>query len=140
MDFVPKTLPTPLHLGRVEEAIRQVLGNIPGTSTLPVDNPTIPFWSSQPGDNPLSREGADGPLPDQVDICIIGSGITGVGFAYHISELLKNSKDCTVPLKVLILEARDFCTPFRFLRTNGASKNLYFSLQVMAQQAVMGAI
>lgn len=103
--------PVPLGVGRTEELTRATMRGDPvPPSTLPVEHPTVPFWSSKPEDNPLAREGAEDTLPDDVDICIIGSGITGVGFAYHISNLLKDQiKDNGRPLKIVILEARDFC-------------------------------
>ncbi|KAJ7923506.1 FAD dependent oxidoreductase [Mycena leptocephala] len=73
--------------------------SIPVDSSLPVPNPTRSFWIDTPGANPLAAEGSDGPFVDDADICIIGSGITGVSAAYHLA---------TAPLRVVILEARDF--------------------------------
>lgn len=84
--------------------------NKPNYTCLPVPNPTKSFWlDSTPNANPLAKEGSTGPLSDtgEADICIIGSGITGVSAAYHLA--------CTPgwkgkePLKVVILEARYFC-------------------------------
>jgi hypothetical protein len=45
----------------------------------PAPNPTKSFWiDSAPDVNPLAREGSEGALTTGVDICIIGSGITGM--------------------------------------------------------------
>lgn len=71
---------------------------------LPVPNPTHSFWINTPGANPLAAEGSEGPLTSDADVCIIGSGITGVSSAYHLSKSIGDK-----PLKVVILEARDFC-------------------------------
>jgi hypothetical protein len=78
---------------------------------LPSRNPTRSFWTdSSPDANPLAREGSQDPLPSDADICIIGAGITGVGVAYHLIELMNNtSLHLGYPLKIVILEARDFC-------------------------------
>ena len=81
-------------------------------SPLPVSNPTRSFWlDSAPGVNPLAKEGSTGPLTSDADLCIIGSGITGISAAYHIARLVENRScaDSRAPLKVVILEARDFC-------------------------------
>lgn len=82
---------------------------------LPVSNSTRSFWL-HPSDtrssnetyedvNPLAKEGSEGDLTKDADVCIIGSGISGVGVAYHLSKLPMNRK-------VVILEARDFCARF----------------------------
>ena len=75
--------------------------------TPPHKNPTDSFWTHGSIDaNPLAKEGSDGPLTTDTDIIIIGSGITGVGTAYHLSKLAV-AKDLS--LNLVILEARDFC-------------------------------
>ncbi|KAF9462553.1 FAD dependent oxidoreductase [Collybia nuda] len=80
-------------------------------ATLPVPNSTRSFWLyGTPDANPLAREGSTGDLPSDVDICIIGSGITGVSAAYHLAKLFDGHKDIDKPLKAVILEARDFCS------------------------------
>ena len=78
---------------------------------LPVPNPSKSFWiDSAPGLNPLAKEGSTGPLTNDADICIIGSGITGVSAAYHLSNILgESTHSLHTPLKIVILDARDFC-------------------------------
>lgn len=78
---------------------------------LPSHNPTRSFWiDSSPGANPLAGEGSKDPLPSGADICIIGAGITGVGVAYHLVELMGHaSLSLERPLSIVIIEARDFC-------------------------------
>jgi hypothetical protein len=86
-------------------------------SSLPVPNPTRSFWIDTPGANPLAAEGSDGPLVDDADICIIGSGITGVSAAYHLATDVERGhlpRPGDKPLRVVILEARDFCESFVF--------------------------
>ncbi|KAG2357782.1 FAD dependent oxidoreductase [Suillus spraguei] len=79
---------------------------------LPSRNPTRSFWiDSSPDANPLADQGSQDPLPSEVDVCIIGAGLTGVGVAYHLIKLL-NAASLSVkhPLRIVILEARDFCS------------------------------
>lgn len=103
------TLPVPLDEW---ENLRKIFSN--GRikpAGLPSPNPTRSFWAnSSPDANPLAREGSTGPLITDADVCIIGSGITGVGVAYHLSEAIGSNVERQSPLKVAILEARDFCT------------------------------
>jgi Glycine/D-amino acid oxidases (deaminating) len=82
-----------------------------GLANLPVPNPTRSFWIDTPGANPLAKEGSEGPLTDDASICIIGSGITGISTAYHLSKSLAatNSNSTSRPIKAVVLEARDFC-------------------------------
>ncbi|KAJ7625749.1 FAD dependent oxidoreductase [Roridomyces roridus] len=81
-------------------------------SSLPVPNPTRSFWIDTPDANPLAGQGSQGPLTQEADICIIGSGITGVSAAHHIAEAVQRravpSQSGNNPLRVVILEARDF--------------------------------
>ena len=70
----------------------------------PVANSTKSFWIDTKGANPLAKEGSKGPLTQDADVCIIGGGITGVSAAYHLSKKIQDKG-----LKVVILEARDFC-------------------------------
>lgn len=52
-----------------------------GPANLPVPNPSKSFWiDSSPDANPLRAEGSTGSLTDDADVCIIGSGITGMYF------------------------------------------------------------
>ncbi|KAL1730176.1 FAD dependent oxidoreductase [Schizophyllum commune] len=70
---------------------------------LPHPNPSKSFWiDSSPDANPLAREGSEGALTSDADVCIIGSGMTGVSAAYALSKQ-------TPGFKVVILEARNFC-------------------------------
>lgn len=71
--------------------------------SLPVDNPTKSFWLNTPDANPLADAGSTGELTEDADVCIIGSGITGVSAAWHLSNGLERPS-------VVILEAREFCT------------------------------
>ncbi|KAG6889551.1 hypothetical protein C0995_016678 [Termitomyces sp. Mi166 len=78
------------------------------TLGLPVPNSTHSFWINSPGANPLAKEGSEDDLILNADICIIGSGITGVSAAYHLARSLAAREGA--PSKVIILEARDFCS------------------------------
>jgi hypothetical protein len=76
-------------------------------------------WPTNPDDpegdkhaNPYAKEGSEGPLTDQADIVIIGSGITGISVALELGNLVRetNAEEITV----VILEARDFCGSSRY--------------------------
>ena len=86
--------------------------------SLPVDNPTKSFWLDTPGANPLADEGRTGPLTNEADVCIIGSGITGVSAAWHLSKMLEKVELASggSKMRVVILEAREFCKLFNFVR------------------------
>ena len=76
---------------------------------LPVSHPTVPLWSAHPEDNLLAKEGSDGPLTHDADVCIIGTGTTGVSAAYHVARSVADKPISDDPLKIVLLEARDFC-------------------------------
>jgi hypothetical protein len=86
--------------------------------SLPVGNPTKSFWLDTPGANPLADEGSTGLLTNEADVCIIGSGMTGVSAAWHLSKMLDlASRESTT--RIVVLEAREFCE-FLFLAIQGA--------------------
>jgi hypothetical protein len=80
---------------------------------LPVPNPTRSFWIDSPNANPLSKEGSSGELTTDADVCIIGSGITGVSAAYHLSKAIQVEASGELhgasPFSTVILDAREFC-------------------------------
>ncbi|KAF9005212.1 FAD dependent oxidoreductase [Cyathus striatus] len=78
------------------------------SASLPVPNPTRSFWINTPGANPFAREGSDGELTPDADVCIIGSGITGVSTAWHLAKHFE--KNDGQRMQAVILEARDFCS------------------------------
>ena len=95
-----------------------------GPSDLPHPSPSKAFWTHPglskdwPQDdsdpegnrrvNPLAREGSEGPIEHDADIVIVGAGITGVSVALELSKLVRGEGG---PMKVVLLEARDFCEP-----------------------------
>ena len=57
---------------------------------LPSSNLTCSFWvDSSPDASLLVCEGSTGLLTTNADVCIIGSGITGIGMAYHLSQAVE---------------------------------------------------
>lgn len=102
MPYFPH-IPVPLNEFDTHQAL---FNNIKAgePASLPVSNSTHSFWLHPSKEvNPLAKEGSDGPLINDADLCIIGSGMTGISAAYHISKMSEK------PMKVVILEARDFC-------------------------------
>jgi FAD dependent oxidoreductase len=96
-----------------------------GPASLPVSSPTKAFWT-HPGlskdwptikddpegyktTNPYAREGSEGTLTVKADVVIIGTGISGVSIALELARLARKGERRT--MKVVILEARDFCAP-----------------------------
>ncbi|KAF8152827.1 hypothetical protein K438DRAFT_1987693 [Mycena galopus ATCC 62051] len=71
---------------------------------LPHPNPSRSYWLEPP--SPLNARPASPPLPDYADIVIIGSGIAGAA----IARTLLDSSDREQPLRVVMLEGRDFCS------------------------------
>ncbi|KAF8217123.1 FAD dependent oxidoreductase-domain-containing protein [Mycena galopus ATCC 62051] len=80
---------------------------------LPHPDPTRSFWVYSPGANPLADEGSTGALTEEADVCIIGSGITGVSAAYHLANAVERGT-FSVPdagkIRAVIFEAREFCS------------------------------
>ncbi|KAF8634328.1 hypothetical protein AX15_000987 [Amanita polypyramis BW_CC] len=93
---------TLVYISHAQSINSQVLFDI-APDGLPVPNATKSLWIHSPGANPLADEGSHGQLTQEVDVCIIGSGISGVSAAYHLSTT-------GLPFSVAILEAREFCS------------------------------
>lgn len=101
-------LPVPLNVYADQQRML-LLPTDQGRAPLPVPNSTRSFWIDTPGANPLAKEGSQGTLTADADVCIIGSGITGISAAYHLGIALEGNRYTETPLKVVVLEARDFC-------------------------------
>ncbi|KAG6881221.1 hypothetical protein C0993_002342, partial [Termitomyces sp. T159_Od127] len=107
--FLVLAFASTLSVRVLQEDSRQAFLNIPGLiglPGLPVVNPTLSFWIDSPGANPLAKEGSDGALSVDADVCIIGSGITGVSAAYHLAKGVEARE--SGPIMALVLDARDF--------------------------------
>src|ERR1700754_56081 len=88
------SLPVPLDVLSSSDALLRTYPNPkPEPASLPVPNPTKSIWiTKSSGDegsdpNPLANEGNEGPLTTEVDVVIIGSGISGVSAAFHLGRL-----------------------------------------------------
>lgn len=92
--------------------------NIEPTSSsqiLPVPDPIPSYWLSAPSPHANLRSTPE--LPEQCDIAIIGTGMSGVLTAYHILQnssalSLKQDKSdvATKVPKIVILDARQLCS------------------------------
>ncbi|KAI0091422.1 FAD dependent oxidoreductase [Irpex rosettiformis] len=106
------TLPVPLNAHKTQHAVLTDPNRIgtAGTS-LPVPNPTTSFWQTEPLNESSVSIGVNEEWTDDVDICIIGSGITGVSAAYHLSKIFAQDGSLSPdePVKTVILDAREFC-------------------------------
>lgn len=78
---------------------------------LPKEGRTTSSYWLQDGANPLAKQGsADNFTHQNVDIVIIGSGITGISAAYHLVQRLKTYNSSGAgDFRIVVLEARDFC-------------------------------
>ena len=62
---------------------------------LPHPNPSKSFWiDSSPDANPLAREGSEGALTSDADVCIIGSGMTGAPCSMTSLLVVHADADC----------------------------------------------
>lgn len=73
----------------------------------PSANPTKSFWLSRPHPHVAAHQSPS--LPTEVDVVIIGSGITGTAVAKTLL-LLQQLDDGTPSLRVAMLDARDACS------------------------------
>ncbi|PGH04884.1 hypothetical protein AJ80_08433 [Polytolypa hystricis UAMH7299] len=69
--------------------------------SLPRDNPTVSYWQDQPDDIADLRTTLE--LPEEADIAIIGSGISGASVAYNILSRAPSTN-------IVMLEARQACS------------------------------
>lgn len=79
-------------------------GRSPGSppGPFPVPNATLPFWRTDLHELDSHRSTVE--LPQQCDVLIIGSGLSGATIAYHILD------DNPSPPSMVILEARQACS------------------------------
>ncbi|KAF8250586.1 DAO-domain-containing protein [Wilcoxina mikolae CBS 423.85] len=82
-----------------------VIERVNGSPGKPVPNPTSSIWQQPP--TPLASHTSE-THPEEVDVLIIGSGITACSIAYH---LLRSSESTTGKTpRVAIFEARELCS------------------------------
>lgn len=92
LSLIMPVFTVPLNRGAGEQIVLNQAGSH-SPAGLPNENPTPSFWTSSALDaNPLASEGSEGPLTQDADICIIGSGITGefvcASSGWHVSSLI----------------------------------------------------
>ena len=108
MSFIPELFAHPgLDKIAKENAFRACLSD-PGLPLVagPVAPATQPYWFETP--HPQFASPEDKELPHDVDVVIVGSGITGTSVARH---LLRSSKYAGLELpRVAMLEAREVCS------------------------------
>ncbi|KAK9424752.1 putative FAD dependent oxidoreductase [Seiridium unicorne] len=74
------------------------------TSKLPVPNPTASFWLTQP--HHLACYRSSDTTPEECDIAIVGTGMSGVATAYHILTQCEGGPEP----KIVLFEARQACS------------------------------
>ena len=102
------SLPVPLRVRAAHQAVLELPTSTP-PPTLPVANGTLSYWLRDPGVEPAPTHGSEGALTDDADVCIIGSGLTGVSAAYHLAQAVVRGE--SQGMKAVVLEAREFCAP-----------------------------
>lgn len=70
----------------------------------PVDNPTVSYWMQKPPFPEICD--IQGDLPEEADVVIVGSGITGAAAARTLLELSSSKTG----LNIVVLEARQLCS------------------------------
>lgn len=104
------SLPVPLNsFSRQQAVLEAEAPKLSHREAFPVANPTQSFWQRDLEISLSLSEGSEGPLTDDADVCIIGSGISGVSAAYHLAKFFAQENPGTRPIKAVILDARDFC-------------------------------
>lgn len=80
------------------------------TATLPSANPSKSFWHVEPSALLLGHRSTRD-LPEQADVVIVGSGITGTSVAWHLLQNGDNSKTSETgdELNIVMMEAREAC-------------------------------
>jgi FAD dependent oxidoreductase len=86
-------------LRQLDADYRSAKERIQRSPDLPVNSPTVSFWTVPPAKLPVPPT-----FPSHVDILVIGSGITGVS----CTRTLLNKGPSS--LRILVLEARDVCS------------------------------
>ena len=72
-------------------------------ASLPTPESSASFWHSEPSDFLLGHR-TSGTLPEEADVVIVGSGITGASAARFLAE-----DERAKGLSVVMLEAREAC-------------------------------
>ncbi|GAA5902191.1 NAD(P)/FAD-dependent oxidoreductase [Sporobolomyces salmoneus] len=90
-----------------------LLSQFPPSGSIPPSSPPNPhplnsFWTTNFA-SPLLDEGRDEPLPEQADVVVIGSGLTGICAIDRLVEQLTTSAG-KEEVKIVVLEARQFCS------------------------------
>ncbi|KAK8087830.1 hypothetical protein PG997_002791 [Apiospora hydei] len=77
---------------------------------LPVANPTLSYWRSEP--HRLDSHRSTVQLPETCDVAIIGAGLSGVSVAYSLSSPAAQDPNDTgaPPPSIALLEARQVCS------------------------------
>ncbi|KAJ6020077.1 hypothetical protein N7522_000152 [Penicillium canescens] len=75
-------------------------------STLPTPHATKSFWLSELSPS-LKGYRSTEVIPDQADIAVVGSGISGT---FAARELLTTAADQGLKLNVVMFEAREVCS------------------------------
>ena len=73
----------------------------------PVSNPTVSYWQDPP-DAEIADYRSSEVLPEEVDVLIIGSGITGASVAWGLLGEGQGTEEGKK--KVCMLEARQVCS------------------------------
>ena len=107
LNNIMSNLPVPLNVRAQHQVVLELPAKKPPPS-LPVANATQSFWLRSPNVFPPPTHGSDGPLTADADICIVGSGITGVSAAYHLAKAFEGGSG-EKPVTAVVLEAREFC-------------------------------
>ena len=121
MASIELDIPLNVHAFDQQQAILQLPAPSYYThASLPVPNATRSFWihNLDKDQTPRLDEGSEGELSGDADVCIVGSGITGTSAAYHLANLFAESSEVDgqeKKLKVVMLEAREFCQHFAWL-------------------------
>jgi glycine/D-amino acid oxidase-like deaminating enzyme len=78
------------------------------TNGLPSEKWSSSFWHSEPSKILIGHRTTPS-LPQQADVVIVGSGISGTSAAWHLLRGLNPAKANAQPISIVMLEAREAC-------------------------------
>ncbi|KAF9562908.1 FAD dependent oxidoreductase [Agrocybe pediades] len=109
------------------DAVSKRISQSPG---IPQLNASIPYWTIP--NSPIAHEGSNSELPLEVDIVILGSGITGASVAKALLEYTSSTDGR--PPRIAMLEARDACSGATGRNGGHASPIIYNEYAVLKKE------
>ncbi|KAF7298801.1 FAD-dependent protein [Mycena indigotica] len=105
-------------IDEVKREYQEVTNRIATSPGIPVAQPMTPYWTIPV--SPISQHGKDDPLPQDSDVVVIGSGVTGLAVVHTLLESSAKKQ-----LRIVMLEARDATSGATARNGGHITPNLY---------------